>query len=116
MNLTDGERLDWLEQFKDGFHNIDHISSVEGKGFNDFGTLREAIDDMMNGEIKTNEDRILKLAEVKDITGLSKSSIYKFEAIGQFPSKYQLSPKSVGWKYSEVLAWISNLQKVEHNA
>jgi prophage regulatory protein len=60
----------------------------------------------------SNDERILKLFTVKEMTGLSKSSIYAMEAAGKFPNRVSIGPRSVGWKRSEVLAWINTRQKV----
>lgn len=46
QDRRDAERLDWLEVFADDFHNIDRITSVDGK-FNGFPSLRAAIDAAM---------------------------------------------------------------------
>ena len=43
MTVYDVERIDWLEKYRDGYANIDRITSVNGK-FNGFASLREAID------------------------------------------------------------------------
>lgn len=43
----DTARLDWLQEFYDGFHNIDRITAVRGK-FNLHTTLRAAIDQSMS--------------------------------------------------------------------
>lgn len=53
---------------------------------------------------------ILKLPEVKKLTGLSRSSIYDFMQKGEFPKSIKLSARSVGWLQEEVNAWID--QKV----
>ena len=45
---ADAGRLDWLEQFHDGFYNIDRITAVRDVGFNRLPTLRAAIDAAIN--------------------------------------------------------------------
>jgi len=62
--------------------------------------------------MELNDERILRLFTVKEITGLSKSSIYAMESAGKFPSRVSLGPRSVGWKRSEVLVWINARQRV----
>lgn len=52
-------------------------------------------------------EQILKLPDVKKITGLSGSSIYRGIARGTFPKQIYLSERSSGWLRSEVLSWIS---------
>lgn len=54
----------------------------------------------------TAPDRIIRLPEVKHLTGLSRSSIYSKVSTDTFPAPLKLSVKMVGWRLSEVEAWI----------
>jgi prophage regulatory protein len=49
--------------------------------------------------------RFIKLAEVKALTTLSTSEIYRRIAAGTLPTQIMLGPKSVVWIEAEVLAW-----------
>jgi len=49
---------------------------------------------------------IIRLPEVRARTGLSRSEIYRREALGQFPRRVSLGARSVGWASSEVQDWI----------
>ncbi|MFL1491222.1 helix-turn-helix transcriptional regulator [Pseudomonas antarctica] len=49
--------------------------------------------------------RFIKLAEVKTLTTLSTSEIYRRIAADCFPKQVTLGPKSVVWIEAEVLAW-----------
>lgn len=51
-------------------------------------------------------EAILKLIEVKTVTGLSVSSIYRGAAKGSFPKPIKLSVRSSGWLKSEVDTWL----------
>lgn len=51
--------------------------------------------------------RILRLKQVIEITGLARSTIYKFVADGCFPKSIPLGDRCVGWLESEVQDWIS---------
>jgi len=53
--------------------------------------------------------RFIKLAEVKILTTLSTSEIYRRIAAGTFPAQVTLGPKSVAWIEAEVLAWCDAL-------
>ncbi len=55
-------------------------------------------------------DRIIKLDEVVRITGLSASTIWRMEKTGFFPSRIQISQRSVGWSEADVEEWIQNLR------
>lgn len=50
--------------------------------------------------------RILRMKMVVEITGLARSTVYKYIAEGIFPKPITLGGRSVGWVESEVFAWI----------
>lgn len=50
---------------------------------------------------------IIRLPEVRARTGLSRSEIYRREALGQFPRRVSLGARSVGWSSEEVSAWVA---------
>jgi prophage regulatory protein len=50
-------------------------------------------------------DRLIRLHEVCALAGVGKTSIY---AIHDFPKRVQLSRRAVGWRLSEVQAWIES--------
>lgn len=50
--------------------------------------------------------RLLRRREVQHITGLSRSSLYRLIAAGEFPKAIQLSTKSVAWLEVEVDEWV----------
>ena len=54
-----------------------------------------------------NQERILRLEEVKKTTGLSRSSIYSFIKAGKFPSTIPLGARAVGWLESEINDWVA---------
>ena len=49
--------------------------------------------------------RFLRLRDVEQLTGLSKSSVYRLEARGELPSRLKLSARASAWIASEVQAW-----------
>ncbi|AKS22498.1 MAG: phage DNA binding protein [Leptospirillum sp. Group II 'C75'] len=51
-------------------------------------------------------DRILRLPEVLSTVGISRSSLYALIAQGQFPRQIRLSPRTSGWRLSDVEDWI----------
>ncbi|WP_445940686.1 helix-turn-helix transcriptional regulator [Pseudomonas sp.] len=53
--------------------------------------------------------RFIKLAEVKILTTLSTSEIYRRIAADTFPAQVTLGPKSVAWVESEILEWCDAL-------
>jgi prophage regulatory protein len=59
----------------------------------------------MNAE-NNKKERILRLADVKARTGLSRSTIYLNISNGTFPRHISLGTRCVGWLESEIDAWI----------
>jgi prophage regulatory protein len=51
-------------------------------------------------------DQIKKLVEVKSITGLSTSSIYRLASEDKFPKPIKLGSHSSGWLGSEIDEWL----------
>ncbi|MDX1749036.1 MAG: AlpA family transcriptional regulator [Methylophaga sp.] len=54
----------------------------------------------------SHHQQILKLSEVKLITGLSASSIYRAVNKGTFPRQIKLGERSSGWLMSDVTNWL----------
>jgi prophage regulatory protein len=52
--------------------------------------------------MQTRPRKILRLAQVRERTGLSTSSIYAKIAAGIFPKQVPLGPHSVGWVEEEI--------------
>jgi prophage regulatory protein len=52
--------------------------------------------------------KILRLQEVLNRTGLSKSAIYEQIHQGQFPKQIKIAPRTVGWLESEVNDWLTD--------
>ena len=52
-------------------------------------------------------DRLLRLPQVKSITGLSKSSIYARISEGTFPKQIPLGPRLVVWVEADIQKWIT---------
>lgn len=50
---------------------------------------------------------ILRLADVKAMTKLSRSTIYRLENAGEFPRRVQPSRSAVGWDLGEVQSWLT---------
>jgi prophage regulatory protein len=57
------------------------------------------------------ENRFIRLKEVVNRVGISKSNIYRLIPEGKFPRPIQLGPNSVAWLESEVSGWVN--EKIE---
>jgi prophage regulatory protein len=62
-------------------------------------------------------ERLLKKAEVEQITSLSATEIQRREKDGTFPRHLSISPKRVAWIASEIEAWVqAKIKNARSNA
>lgn len=61
------------------------------------------------GEANGSE-RLLRLNDVKLVTGLGSSTIYRYIQAGTFPAPVKIGGFAARWKSSEVQGWIAGLQ------
>lgn len=54
----------------------------------------------------------LREPQVREATGLSRSTRWRLESQGKFPARRQLSSNTVGWLRSEVEAWMRTRTRV----
>jgi prophage regulatory protein len=52
---------------------------------------------------------MLRIATVTAITGLSKRTIYRMMAGGEFPQSVHLSPRCTAWRQGDVAGWVTSL-------
>jgi prophage regulatory protein len=52
--------------------------------------------------------RILRLKNVLERTGLSRSTLYRKMQLGTFPKQLRISARCAGWRESDVDAWLKN--------
>ena len=55
--------------------------------------------------------RLLRIRQVTETTGLSKSAIYRNIATRGFPRPLRIAPKSVAWVEAEVQDWMEHLSR-----
>jgi prophage regulatory protein len=55
-------------------------------------------------------ETILRLPVVVTRTGRCRSAIYADIAAGTFPKPIQLGPRAVGWRQSDIDAWLNSRQ------
>jgi len=55
--------------------------------------------------------KILRLPEIKEQCGISRSAIYQGMKEGTFPQSIPLGTRMVGWSESEINEWIENKLK-----
>ncbi|EGV28072.1 phage transcriptional regulator, AlpA [Thiorhodococcus drewsii AZ1] len=56
--------------------------------------------------------RIIRLPEVVERCGLSRSSVYNLMAADRFPRSIKLSERAVGWRESDIDNWLVGRQRV----
>ncbi|MBN9286308.1 MAG: AlpA family transcriptional regulator [Gammaproteobacteria bacterium 39-13] len=60
--------------------------------------------------------RFLRLAEIKSLTGLSRSTIYMRIAEQRFPKPIKLGERAVAWLESDINAWMEQQIKESRKA
>ena len=55
-----------------------------------------------------NSRMFLRLPQVLRLTGLSRSTIYKWVNQGDFPKPKQLGPRAIAWDSEELANWSEN--------
>ena len=50
--------------------------------------------------------KVVRLQRVMEMTGLGRSTVYKYVSEGWFPKPIPLGGRSVGWLEGEVVEWI----------
>ncbi|WP_318470774.1 AlpA family phage regulatory protein [Photobacterium leiognathi] len=61
---------------------------------------------MTNSKFQT-PDRIIREAERKFITSISRAQAYQLEKQGLFPKRIHLGSRSVGWRLSDIMDWMN---------
>ena len=54
------------------------------------------------------QHKILRLPVIKELTGLSRSTIYLRMSKGEFPSSISLGGRAVGWLEGDVNDWLES--------
>ncbi len=61
-------------------------------------------------------NRFIRKPEAASMTGLSEVTLWRLEKRGEFPKRRQLTPHTVGYLLSEVLAWMEARPTVDEVA
>jgi prophage regulatory protein len=67
-------------------------------------------------ENNTVKAEIVRRNEVVRMTGLSSTTLWRLEGSGQFPARILLTEKRVGWRRTEVEAWLNSKRTVKVSA
>ena len=58
--------------------------------------------------MQENRIKLIKLPQVMQITTLSRATVYRLIAKGEFPKQIKLSERASAWIEHEVLEWLDN--------
>jgi len=56
--------------------------------------------------------QLISFKEVRAMTGLSRTTVFRYEKAGNFPQRRKLSERAVRWVKEEVEEWIASQQVV----
>jgi prophage regulatory protein len=57
---------------------------------------------------------LARLPTVIKLTGLGRSTIYRWIAEGTFPSPVRLGPRAIAWRWSDLELWTQSRPTVHH--
>ncbi|MBI2603134.1 MAG: AlpA family phage regulatory protein [Deltaproteobacteria bacterium] len=61
------------------------------------------------------KDRILREPEVLNLTGLSRTTIWRLEKEGSFPRRVKISRQAVGWLFQQIQKWMEQKHEISLN-
>ena len=92
--------------------NCIKISNAETQFFG-YQLLEHILDNVTHHKAPTPSndipDRILRIKEIIEMTGISRTTIWRMERKGEFPARVKLGENSVGWRESEVNNWFKSI-------
>ncbi len=53
-------------------------------------------------------DKIVRTAELTNILGLSRTTIWRLESRGHFPKRLRLTNRAVGWRHADIMQWLAS--------
>ena len=57
----------------------------------------------------TVQERLIRFPKVREMTGLSRTTVWRMEKAGRFPKSRAISSRMTVWLESEVQDWIEQL-------
>lgn len=102
------EALENLTSYKLSSEQKELIAFVARTAVQEY-VQQESLMRQQRGPQRFNDmDRVMRLHEVCEVTGLCRSSIYRRMGEGTFPKSTSLGSRSVGWRQSHIEAWFKN--------
>jgi len=62
----------------------------------------------MTAQAHSTSSKIIRLPEVKQRTGLSRTTLYTMMAEGRFPKPFKLNLRANGWTEADIDTWIAS--------
>ena len=56
--------------------------------------------------------QILRIGDVLKVTGLCRTTIWRWVKSGQFPAPIRLGSRHIGWRRADIEKWISDRETV----
>lgn len=53
----------------------------------------------------------VRASRIEEVSGLSKTTIWRLEQVGKFPKRRKIGEGCVGWLYSEIKEWSNSCEK-----
>lgn len=63
--------------------------------------------------IMTTKAHFLRLKAVMEITGFSRTTVYRLMSKGLFPKSVKLGERAIAWRPDEIQAWVDGRERVE---
>lgn len=60
-----------------------------------------------------DDTQILRFGEIERLLRLSKATVYRLIARGEFPRPIKLGPRAVGWRRCEVAEWLDARERTQ---
>jgi prophage regulatory protein len=79
--------------------------------------MRAAIVSQSTAHSAPADDRhrqLARLPAVLELTGLGRSTIYRWIADGSFPAPVRLGPRAVAWRWSDLDRWTQSRATTHH--
>lgn len=67
---------------------------------------------MNDSAIPSGPDRLLRLSQVKEMTGLGRTMIYRLIKESKFPQQYKPGGFASRWSEAEITAWIRDQRQI----
>ena len=80
------------------------------KGNRVFYSLKSILETERRRDAGLHDDKLLRLTDVIDLTGLSRATLLRWEQDGRFPAGIRLSRGCVRWSARQVERWIAEVQ------